>query len=358
MIKSFLKVLRDSVIPANVYDFWCEELGLVERHAQAIAKTIKVVNETPETVSIWLRPNRHFKGVLPGQHVNIGVHINGHLVQRSYSVSYVKGRIFRITARKVNNGLASSYLNEYARKGMTVQLGEVYGDVTVEHFSDEPALFLAGGIGITPIISMLERWSATVREHPVQLVYWGKRQQDLAFVERLKKLSAEHSWFSFKLLETEFLERNADGTPNLFADTSAWFQDLRQRLPDFKAFACGSDGFVEQVKTRVAPWVNQFHFESFSPLALASSAGAPVQVTLALQHRTVSIPSGMNILQALEQAGVAIRSGCRRGTCNTCSCKKVSGVARNQSDNSVHETNDAGFKPCTHSALTDMTLEL
>jgi ferredoxin-NADP reductase len=357
-MKNVVQILRESVMPPHVYDFWCEELGLLERCSQPIARAIKVVTETPETVSIWLRPNRHFQGVQPGQHVNIGVHINGHLVQRSYSVSHVKGRLFRITARKVTNGLASSFLNDYAKQGMLVQLGEVYGDVTVEAFHNEPALFLAGGIGITPIISMVERWASTFRDQPVELVYWGKRASDLAFVERLKKLSAEHSWFDFKLLETEFLERNEDGSPKLLSETSAWFQDLKNRLPHFKAFACGNDGFVDQIKERVAPWVNQFHFESFTPMALATSSGVPVQVKLALQQKTVTVPSGMNLLLALEQAGVRIRSGCRRGTCNTCSCKKLTGIARNQQDNSVHETSDSGFKPCTHSALTDMTLEL
>ncbi len=353
-----LRTIRDSVVPEPVVDFWCEEFGLIHRRSQSIAKAVKVVSETQETVSIWLKPNRNFKGVQPGQHINVGVHIDGHLVQRSYSVSHVKGRLFRITARKVENGKASSYLNDHARKGMIFQLGEAYGDMTVNQFSDKPALFLAGGIGITPIISMLERWSGTVRQQPVQLVYWGKRAQDLAFVERLKKMAAEHSWFEFKLLETEFLERNKDGTPKLFVETSAWFQELKAKLPSFDAFACGNDGFVSQNRDRISPWVNQFHFESFSPLVFASEVGLPVQINLTKQRRSVSVPSGMNLLLALEKAGVAVTSGCRRGTCNTCSCKKLSGVALNQSDRTLHDAHDGGFKPCTHSALTDITLEL
>ncbi len=353
-----LRAVRDMVLPESVYDFWCEELGLLARREQQVARAVKVVSETPETVSIWLKPNRNFKGVAPGQHVNVSFLVHGHRVQRSYSVSHVKGRLFRITARKVEKGKASSFLNNHAHKGMIFQLEDAYGDVTVSHFSDTPALFLAGGIGITPIISMLERWAVTFRAQPVQLVYWGKRAQDLAFVERLKKLAAEHSWFEFKLLETEFLERNADGTPKLFAETSAWFQELTEKLPSFNAFACGNDGFVHQIQERIAPWVNQFHFESFTPLVFAGEPGAPVQINLTRQQRSVFVPSGMNLLSALEKAGVRISSGCRRGTCNTCSCKKVSGIAVNQSDNRLHESSDSGFKPCTHSALTDMTLEL
>jgi ferredoxin-NADP reductase len=357
-IKKSVVVLRDMVVPEPVHDFWCEEFGLISRRNQPVAKAIKVVSETSETVSIWLKPNKNFKGVLPGQHINIGVRINGHMVQRSYSVSHVKGRLFRITARKVENGLASSYLNLHARKGLIVQLGEVYGSVTVSQFNDKPALFLAGGIGITPIISMVENWAGSFRTQPVQLLYWGKRAQDLAFVERLKKLAAEHSWFEFKLLETEFVERLEDGAPKLIAETSAWFQEMKRKLPTFNAFACGNDGFVEQIQEKIAPWVNQFHFESFSPLAIANQPGAPVQIRLSKLQKTVSVPSGVNLLMALERAGVPVSSGCRRGTCNTCSCKKVSGIAQHQVDQTLNEHSDTGFKPCAHTALSDITLEL
>jgi ferredoxin-NADP reductase len=353
-----ITAVRDMILPEPVYDFWCAEVGLLARRNQQVARAVKVVTETPDAVSIWLKPNGNFKGVLPGQHINVGVQINGHLVQRSYSVSHVKGRLFRITARKVENGRASSYLNQFAKPGMLFQLGDAYGDVTVQQFHDKPALFLAGGIGITPIISMVESLAANMRQQPVQLLYWGKRAQDLAFVDRLKKLSSEHHWLEFKLLETEFLERNEDGTPKLLAETSAWFQEMKRKLPSFDAFACGSDGFVQQIQDRISPWVNQFHFESFSPLAIAGQAGAPVNIHLTKQQRIVSVPSGVNLLQALEKAGIAVSSGCRRGTCNTCSCKKVSGIAQHQIDRSLHETNDGGFKPCAHSALTDMTLEL
>ena len=357
-ITDTLLLVRNMVLPEPVYDFWCAELGLMSRRHAVVARAVKVVSETPDAVSIWLKPNANFAGVVPGQHINIGVEINGHLVQRSYSVSGVHGRYFRITTRKVANGKVSFYLNQFAHRGMTFTLGDVYGDVTVHSFDHKPTLFLAGGIGITPIISMLESWSQTLRQQPVQLVYWGKTSQDLAFVDRLKSLAQKHSWFELKILETQFLERNSDGTPKLLAETSAWFDDLKGRLTHFEAFACGNDGFVDQIRERFAPLVNNFHFESFSPLLATAQPGLPIQVRLTKQNRTVTIPSGVNLLNALERAGVAVASGCRRGTCNTCSCNKISGITQHQGDHSINEATAAGFKPCTHSALSDISLEM
>jgi len=357
-VSKALRTVRDMVIPEPVFDFWCEEFGLLVRRQQVVAKVIKVVFETQDAVSIWLKPNSNFNGVLPGQHVNIGVEIDGHCIQRSYSVSGVRGRCFRITTRKVSNGKVSSFLNNQAKPGMVFTLGDVYGDVTVDSFDQKPALFLAGGIGITPIISMVESWASSIRQQPVQLVYWGKSAKDLAFVERLKKISQKHSWFEFKILETQFLERNEDGTPKLLTETSAWFQDLKGRLNSFEAFACGSDGFVDQIRERLSPWVNNFQFESFTPALVYAEPGLPVRVNLTKQNRTITVPSGVNLLNALEKAGVSVLSGCRRGTCNTCSCTKVSGVVQHQKDKTIHDATDTGFKPCTHSALSDITLEL
>ncbi|MBU2862226.1 iron-sulfur cluster-binding domain-containing protein [Reinekea forsetii] len=355
---SWLRAARNMVLPAKVYDFWCQEFGLISRRDQAMAKVVKVVQESSDSVSLWLKPNANFEGIQPGQHINIGVEVDGRRLNRSYSVSRVKGRRFRITARQVSQGKVSNYLNNYAKKGLVITLGDVYGEVSMAHFEEKPALFLAGGIGITPIISMLEAWSTSMRNHPVELMYWGKSEKDLAFIKRLKKIAKKNDWFRLHVIETEFIERNEDGTPKLIAESAQWFEDLKKRLPNVEAFACGNEGFVNQLRDRFQPWVNSFSFESFTPAFATASAGAPIQVNLTKQRRSVSIPSGMNILHGLEQAGVSIASGCRRGTCNTCTCKKVSGLVQDQQDKRVHAEDDAMFKPCMHAAISDITLEL
>ena len=357
-LKSILLSVRDMVLPEQVYDFWCEEFALLSRRKASLAKVVKVVQESSDSVSLWLRPNANFQGIQPGQHINLGVEINGRRLQRSYSVSSVRGPLFRITTRLVNKGQVSGFLNQFAKPGMLLYLGEVYGDLSMAKFDQKPALFLAGGIGITPIISMLEAWAGSFRAHPVELMYWGKSAKDLAFVERLKKLASQNEWFRLHVIETEFIERNEDGTPRLLAESSSWFEDLKTRLPNLEAFACGSDGFVSQLRDRLQPLVNHFSFESFSPVFATTTAGMPVQVNLSKQHRSVTIASGVNLLRALEQAGVAIASGCRRGTCNTCTCKKVSGLVQDQQDLRIHAEDNAMFKPCMHTAISNITLEL
>ena len=75
--------------------------------------------------NLWLKPNANFNGIWPGQHINLGVEINGRRLQRSYSVSSVKGKFFRITTRLVSKGQVSGFLNKHAKPGMLIYLGEV-----------------------------------------------------------------------------------------------------------------------------------------------------------------------------------------------------------------------------------------
>lgn len=356
--KNLFRSVRDMIVPESVFDFWSQEFGLLVRRQVSVARVERVVKESESAVSLWLKPNANFNGVMPGQHLNLAIEIDGRRYHRSYSVSQVHGRQFRVTARRVPNGIVSNFLNDCARAGLLVHLGEAYGEVNLQHFEQKPALFLAGGIGITPIISMLESWSSSVRTHPVDLLYWGKSERELAFVQRLKNLARHNDWFRLHIIETEFLERNEDGTPKLIAESSAWFADIREKISRSDVFVCGNDGFVNQLKERLQPLANSFRFESFTPAFAMATPGAPIQVNLLKQRKTVTIPSGINLLQALERAGVHIASGCRRGTCNTCSCKKVSGIVRDQKNQRLHVDDEASFKPCIHAAESDITLEL
>ena len=91
-LEKILLSVRDMILPELVYDFWCKEFALLSRRRKSIAKVIKVVQESSDSVSLWLKPNENFQGIEPGQHINICVEINGRRLQRSYSVSSVKGR--------------------------------------------------------------------------------------------------------------------------------------------------------------------------------------------------------------------------------------------------------------------------
>src|SRR4051794_5134422 len=118
----------------------------------------RVDQETPNAVTVAIRPGYAWEGHEPGQFLRIGLDIEGVRHWRAYSLTPDPARpdrCLRITVKCVDEGKVSPYLARRARPGTIVSLGGVEGDFVL---ADEPAdklLFISAGSGITPIMSML-----------------------------------------------------------------------------------------------------------------------------------------------------------------------------------------------------------
>ena len=175
------------------------------------------------------------------------------------------------------------------------------------HFALEPAasyLFVAGGIGITPILPMLaaaDRAGADWR-----LLYGGRRRATMAFLDRLAAYGDRVDVSPQD--ETGLLDLDAAlGTP----------------APGTLVYCCGPEPLLRAVEERCAAWPQgALHTERFAPAArdedAAAEPGEAFEVELAGSGRTVAVPPGTSILAALESAGLAVLSSCQEGTCGTC----------------------------------------
>ncbi|MGK5557458.1 PDR/VanB family oxidoreductase [Actinomadura kijaniata] len=181
------------------------------------------------------------------------------------------------------------------------------------HFALEPAaryLFVAGGIGITPLLPMVAE--AERRGADWRLVYGGRSRATMAFRERL---------------EAEYGERvtlhpqDESGLPDLDALLGA-------PRADTLVYCCGPEGLLEAVEERCAAWPpGALRVERFSP----REVGEPVldgafEVELARTGTTVTVPPGKSVLEAVEEAGTPVLSSCREGTCGTCETPVLEGT--------------------------------
>ena len=170
---------------------------------------------------------------------------------------------------------------------------------------DAPAyLFVAGGIGITPIRPMIAEIER--RGRPWRLVYGGRTRPSMAYVDEL----------------------SAGGRPvTVCPQDEVGLLDLDAVLPaagaDAAVYCCGPEGLLRAVEERVP--AGRLHVERFAPKPV-SGVDAPFEVTLAGSGRTLPVPAGCSILTALEQAGVTVLSSCREGTCGTCETGMLEGV--------------------------------
>jgi ferredoxin-NADP reductase len=171
-------------------------------------------------------------------------------------------------------------------------------------------LFIAGGIGITPIRPMLAAVEAAGADW--RLVYGGRTRASMAFAAELREQYGDRITLCPQD-ETGLLDLDALlGTPA--AGTAV--------------YCCGPAPLIDAVQDRGRAWPpGSVHVERFTPVAGPAVAGdSAFEVELTLSGRTVTVPADTAILQALEDAGVPVLSSCREGTCGTCETAVLAGV--------------------------------
>jgi ferredoxin-NADP reductase len=242
----------------------------------------------------------------PGSHLDL--HLPGGLC-RQYSLSGdpLDRSRYRLGILREDAGRGgSAYVHDALRPGDLVDVGGPRN-----HFRLEPAaayVFVAGGIGITPILPMLVEVTAAGAEWT--LLYGGRTAASMAFTAELAAYGGRVTLWpqdSHGLLDLNLL-----GTPR--ADTLV--------------YACGPEPLLAAVEQRMAGWPNgALHLERFSaPVAERDPADEhSLEVVLAESGRSVFVPADRSVLDVLLEAGVDVLHDCQEGICGSCEVKVIEG---------------------------------
>ncbi|MCE0762292.1 PDR/VanB family oxidoreductase [Pseudonocardia kujensis] len=181
------------------------------------------------------------------------------------------------------------------------------------HFAlvDAPRyLFLAGGIGITPILPMVAAAEAAGADW--RLVYGGRSRASMAFRDRLEERYPDR---------VDVRPQDETGLLDLAAL-------LGEPAADTAVYCCGPEPLLAAVEERCAAWpAGSLHLERFAPKAGADDGPREAfEVELAQTGTTLTVPADRSILEVVEEAGVGILSSCREGTCGTCETGVLEGV--------------------------------
>ena len=353
-----LKRLIRPLIKPDVFDFWASRLHRTWTWERPLARLVAREAASTDAVTLLFKPNRHWAGHRAGQHVNLGVEIDGVRLTRSYSLTAPPRAdgLLPITVKAIEGGKVSRHLCHDARMGDIVDLGQAFGEMTLPASPRGAFLLLAAGSGITPLMALVRELAGQGMPADTTLLYWVRRRGEACFVDELRALAAAHPGFRFRLLLTREAAQAADEAEgridDVLLDTHVGDLSARQTM------ACGPGGFVEAARSLLAPRVATFQAEAFTaPPVLVVDEGE-VDIRLQRSGRTLRVPRGESLLLALEQQGLKPPSGCRMGICNTCACGKSSGSTRHlPSGELLHEPTQA-LKLCIHSAATDLELEL
>jgi ferredoxin-NADP reductase len=169
--------------------------------------------------------------------------------------------------------------------------------------------FIAGGIGITPILAMIE--AAEARGAEWSLLYGGRSRASMAFLDRLE----------------------GDDRVTVWPQDEKGLLDLASVLgtprPDTLVYCCGPGALLDAVEAGCESWPDgSLHLERFAAKKIEASEDAldSFEVECSRSGVTVTVPQGISIFDAVEKAGVDVIGSCMEGICGTCEADVLDGT--------------------------------
>lgn len=347
-----LDFLSGSVCDSNLLNFWMQKINPLWSTRQILGQICQKEYITADTVSLKIRCSKRMNFGIAGQHHPVIVEIDGRRLERTYSLTQLDEQHVKLTLKKVPNGRVSTWLCETSKIGDVIEFGQPYGEMLPQNYDDKQLILLAAGSGITPMYSMLYALakSGELANYQIHLLYWVKYEDQAAFVDIFEQWATTYSQFTFDVFYTQ----SATATASRLNEEHA--QEI-ENLDHKVVFACGPSGFV-QLAQQVFQDAKFFESEAFSLSPSENTEVGTVQVTLTRSNRTIEIPKGQSILDALENANEKPISGCRMGICNKCSCHKVTGTTKNIATQSENSEPGSSLRICVSSAKSDLVLDL
>jgi tetrachlorobenzoquinone reductase len=247
-----------------------------------------------------------------------GSHIDLHLPNgmiRSYSLVNDQGERNRYVIA-VNNDAASrggsKLIHETMRVGDIITVSHPRNNFSLQEDAGHSVL-IAGGIGITPLLSMIRRLEALGRSW--ELFYAARTRLTAAFLDELKTLRAD---------VPPNLHLNFDQEPEArMIDLSSI---VNAAPSDAHLYCCGPMPMLEAFEAVTADRpAGHVHVEYFKAREKPAAAGG-FEVKLARSNRTIAIQAGQTILDALLEAGISANYACAEGVCGTCETRVIEGI--------------------------------
>ncbi len=265
-------------------------------------------------------------------------------ITRCYSLSDMpQPEHFRISIKRVPSppgsthppGRSSNFFHDHVPVGTTLQVRAPSGHFYLDPGSS-PIVLIAGGIGITPMLSMLNWCQTHQPEREVWFFYGVRNSKETAFVAHLSAIAAANRNVHLRLCFSDPHPEDQPGK-DFHHHRRVGVDLLRMELPlkPYHYYLCGPTPMLETLVPALEDWGvpdSQIHFEAFGPASVkrrqpettnaastVSETVGDITVTFAKSGKQAHWSStSANLLEFAESQGIAIDSGCRAGGCGTC----------------------------------------
>ncbi|MBY0587163.1 2Fe-2S iron-sulfur cluster binding domain-containing protein [bacterium] len=282
---------------------------------------------------------------LPGQFLTVGVPVEGKVVRRSYSIASSPSQrdYAELTIKREEGGVVSGFLHEHIREGDLLELSGPMGSFTFTGRECKCILLIGGGVGITPLMSVLRYLVDRSWGGDIYVLYCVHSPKDIIYREELDYLARRHAHLHVVVTVT-----HPEGTDWGGATGRITKELISRSVPDVAsryAHICGPVPLMEAAKqTLIELGVprDRIRLEAFGPALgkpepgisseqRSSKANVEIDakllplVTFSASERSAPLPPEKTILEVADALGVDIDNSCRVGTCGVCRVKLRSG---------------------------------
>lgn len=318
-------------------------------------RVVRKVLEDPDGTqcSFYLEPSdgAALPAFRPGQFLTFSLALPGRTITRCYSLSdRPHPAHYRITVKRVPSpaghpewppGESSSHFHDQVQVGTRLQVKAPSGRFHIDQEAGVPAVLIGGGIGITPMISMLNWCLAEQPGRAIHLYHGLRHSGEHAFKAAVEALAATHPQLHLQVAYSR--PRAADRAGLDFQHAGHVDIDLlRRTLPHGRHlfYICGPASMMDSLVPALQAWgvpPQDIRFEAFGPATARLAApmpgraeaphAEPVEIHFRRSGRTlVWDGQDANLLDFAERHGVEVDSGCRSGGCGSCETAVVSGA--------------------------------
>ncbi|MBA0048744.1 ferredoxin reductase [Mycobacteroides sp. LB1] len=371
--ESSLGRLLSAALTPHAVDRYLELVDPMITWEEARARVVRVQRRTTRSVTLTLRTTRQFKGFRAGQFVQLGVVIDGVRHVRCFSPSCADDarEIIELTIARRPEGLVSNYLYKHAAVGDVYSITPATGSFTLPNPRPSRTLLIAGGSGITPVISMARSLVGNGYPGTLTILYYAPSAAENPYARELAELAelpsvtvhTEYTRAGGQYFGPEQLDAVAPWmSPPQAGGTPSLREDQAPAHADTQTFLCGPPSLHEAVGALYAERgiSDRLHTEEFTLTTSGTTAEAGGVLRFATSDKgTVTAENdGRPILEQAEAAGLQPEFGCRMGICFACSAVKTSGCTRNLRTGDENDDPDQHIQLCITTPVGDVDINL
>jgi len=307
-------------------------------HPKNIRLQVSEIREETQTAKSFrlVSPNGYLPPFQAGQYINLFVDVGGVRTSRPYSISSPPNQngYYEIAVRRVEDGFVSSYLLETVKVGDRLESTGPSGNFYYNPlFHGDDLVFLAGGSGITPFMSMIREVTDRGLPRRIHLIYGSRDPDDMIFGKELEERARLHGNFKLTSVISE-PPKGFEGFTGFI--TAKLMKDVLGSTEGKTFYVCGPEAMYtfappELLKLQVP--ARKIRMEVFGPPKdVTAQPGWPEKVSgdarfqvVIKGRKAIEARAGEPLMISLERAGIVIPASCRSGECSLCRTKLLSG---------------------------------